>query len=88
MYEPLADVIDVFRDAGWEVASFAAIDEPVVGSRAELVERLRLKPFSIFEQLTAEETAAGFRQLEEAVAADPDEPPPPSRATLLTLTRT
>ena len=24
MYEPLADVIDVFRDAGWEVASFAA----------------------------------------------------------------
>ncbi len=88
MYEPLADVIDVFRDAGWEVASFAAIDEPAVGSRAELVERLRLKPFSIFEQLTAEETAAGFRQLEEAVAADPDEPPPPSRATLLTLTRT
>jgi hypothetical protein len=78
---------DLFHDAGWEVSSFSTIEEHVVGNRAEYLERLRLRTFSTFEQLTAEEIAAGFDRLEEAVAADPDAPLPPSRATLLTLIR-
>jgi ubiquinone/menaquinone biosynthesis C-methylase UbiE len=87
MYEPLADVISLFRDAGWEAASFATVDEPAVGSRTDVLAQLRLKPFSVFEQLTDEEIAEGFERLEAAVAADPDAPLPPSRPTLLTLTR-
>lgn len=87
MYEPLGEVIDVFRDAGWKVASFAAVNEPVVRTRAQRLEQLRLQTLSVFEQLTAAEIATGFRLLEEAVAADPDTLPPPSPATLLTLTR-
>jgi ubiquinone/menaquinone biosynthesis C-methylase UbiE len=87
MYDPLAEVSELFHDAGWEVSRFSTIDEHVAGNRAEYLERLRLRTFSTFEQLTAEEIAAGFGRLEEAVAADPDAPLPPSQATLLTLIR-
>jgi SAM-dependent methyltransferase len=87
MFEPLAGVTAVFAGAGWEVADFAVLDEPPAGTRAEVLGRLRLRSWSVFEQLTAEEQAAGFARLEAAVAADPDGPAPRHRQTLLTLVR-
>jgi SAM-dependent methyltransferase len=87
MYGRLDEVVAVLGESGWEMAGLAAIDEPPAGTRADLVARLRLQPYSIFEQLTADEIGEGFRRLEAAVAADPQAPPPPSRPTLLTLTR-
>jgi ubiquinone/menaquinone biosynthesis C-methylase UbiE len=86
-FEPLADVIAVLASAGWEVSDFAAILEPQAGTRAEALDQLRLRPFSIFEQLTPEEVAIGFKRLEAAVAADPDAPVPRYRQTLLTMAR-
>jgi hypothetical protein len=86
-FEPLADVIALFGAAGWRSSGLTKTDELSVGSRAEVLDRLRLRPFSIFEQLTADEVAVGFERLEEAVAADPDAPAPSYQLTLLTLTR-
>jgi ubiquinone/menaquinone biosynthesis C-methylase UbiE len=86
-FEPLADVVAVFASAGWEVADFASLLEPPAGTRADLLERLRLRPFSIFEHFTAEELAIGFERLELAVAADPGAPAPRYQQTLLTLIR-
>jgi ubiquinone/menaquinone biosynthesis C-methylase UbiE len=86
-FEPLADVLALFGDAGWRSSGLTKIDELPAGSRAEVLDRLRLRPFSIFEQLTADEVAAGFERLEEAVAADPDAPAPGYQLTLLTFTR-
>jgi ubiquinone/menaquinone biosynthesis C-methylase UbiE len=87
LFEPVADVVAVFAGAGWQVADFASVREPSPGTRAEVLEQLRLRTFSIFEQLTAEEVAAGFERLEMAVAADPGAPAPRYRQTLLTLAR-
>jgi ubiquinone/menaquinone biosynthesis C-methylase UbiE len=87
MFESLAEVAAVLAGAGWELSDFAGIAEPQVGTRAEVLDQLRLRPFSIFERLTAEEVAVGFRRLEQAVAADPDAPAPRYQPTLLTLVR-
>ena len=86
-FQPLAGVAADFADAGWEVADFAMLREPATGTRAELLEQLRLRPFSIFEHFTAEELAIGFERLERAVAADPGGPAPRYQQTLLTLIR-
>ena len=86
-FETLAEVTAVLIGAGWEVSEFAGIAEPPVGTRAEILEQLRLQPFSIFERLTAEEVAIGFERLEQAVAAHPDAPAPRYQPTLLTLAR-
>jgi ubiquinone/menaquinone biosynthesis C-methylase UbiE len=87
MFEPLAGVVALFAGAGWEVADFAELSEPTAATRAEVAAQLRLRPFSIFERLTAGEVATGMRRLEAAVAADPDAPVPRGRQTLLTLAR-
>lgn len=87
IFQPLADVVADFADAGWQVADFARLREPATGTRAELLEQLRLRPFSIFEHFTAAELATGFERLERAVAADPDAPVPSYQQTLLTLIR-
>jgi ubiquinone/menaquinone biosynthesis C-methylase UbiE len=87
MFEPLADVTAAFSGAGWEVADFAELEEPLAATRAEILGQLRHRTWSIFEQLTAEEQAAGFARLEAAVAADPDAPVPRLQQTLLTLVR-
>jgi ubiquinone/menaquinone biosynthesis C-methylase UbiE len=86
-FQPLADVRGVFEAAGWRVTDFAAIEEPSAGTQAAVLERLRLRTFSIFEQLTAAEVATGFERLEAAVAAHPGQPAPPEASTLLTLTK-
>jgi ubiquinone/menaquinone biosynthesis C-methylase UbiE len=86
-FQPLADVRGVFGAAGWRVTDFAVIEEPSAGTQAAMLERLRLRTFSVFEQLTPAEMATGFERLEAAVAADPDKPVPPEPSTLLTLSK-
>ena len=86
-FQPLADVVAVFAGAGWRVADFAEPVEPGAATRGEALARLRLRPYSIFEQFTPEEAATGFERLEAAVAADPDIPVPSYPQPLLTLTR-
>jgi ubiquinone/menaquinone biosynthesis C-methylase UbiE len=87
MYQPLAEVAARFEEAGWEVAGLTTTQKPASGTRFEALERLRLRPYSTFEQFTEEEIAIGFERLERAVAADPDTAPPTAAATLLTLVR-
>jgi len=87
IFQPVADVEAVFTGAGWRVAGFAKLTEPSSGTRAEKLAQLRLRPYSIFEQLTPEEIAIGFERLEAAVAADPDAPVPSYPVPLLTMTR-
>jgi SAM-dependent methyltransferase len=87
LFQPVADVEAVFTRAGWRVADFAKLTQPSAGTRGEALARLRLRPYSIFEQFTPEEAAAGFERLEAAVAADPDIPVPSYPQPLLTLTR-
>jgi SAM-dependent methyltransferase len=86
-FDPLHEVIAMFTSAGWRVVSFGAVTEPSPGTRAELLERLRLRTFSVFAQFTPDELETGFRGLEQAVAEDPDTPAPTEPATMLTLER-
>jgi len=85
MFQPLHEVIAMFTTAGWRVAGFGRVTEPSSGTRAEMLERLRLRTLSTFAHFTADELETGFGRLERAVAADPDAPAPPDPATLLTL---
>jgi ubiquinone/menaquinone biosynthesis C-methylase UbiE len=87
LFQPLHEVIAMFTSAGWRVASFGTITEPSYGTRADMLERLRLRTFSFFAQLSPDEVEAGFRQLEQAVAADPGTPVPALAEPLLTLER-
>jgi ubiquinone/menaquinone biosynthesis C-methylase UbiE len=87
LFQPLPEVIATFMPAGWRVASFGRVTEPSSGTRADMLERLRLRTLSTFAQLTPDELETGFRRLEQAVAADPDAPAPEDPATLLTLER-
>jgi ubiquinone/menaquinone biosynthesis C-methylase UbiE len=86
-FQPLHEVIAMFTSAGWRVVSFDTVIEPANGTRGETLERLRLRTFTVFGYFTADEAEAGFRSLEEDVAADPDAPPPVAPATMLTLER-
>jgi ubiquinone/menaquinone biosynthesis C-methylase UbiE len=85
MFQPLHEVIATFTTAGWQVADFRRVVEPSSGTRAEMLERLRLRTHSTFAHFTPEELEAGFRRLEEAIAADPYAQAPPDPATLLTF---
>jgi SAM-dependent methyltransferase len=87
MYQPLDEVIATFAPAGWRVTSFGKVTEPSFGSRGDMLERLRLRTLSTFAYLTRDELDAGFRSLEQAVAADPGAPVPDDHATVLTLER-
>jgi ubiquinone/menaquinone biosynthesis C-methylase UbiE len=85
LFQPLHEVIATFTSAGWRVAGFGTVTEPSSGTRAEMLERLRLRTLSFFAQLDPDELETGFRRLEEAVAADPDAPAPVFAEPLLTL---
>jgi ubiquinone/menaquinone biosynthesis C-methylase UbiE len=87
LFQPLHEVIATFTAGGWRVASFGRVTEPSAGTRGDMLERLRLRTYSSFAQLTPGELEAGFRSLEQAIAADPGAPAPPDNATLLTLER-
>jgi hypothetical protein len=67
----------------------AFVTEQARETRSDALERLRLRlrPLSTFAYFTPEELERGFRQLGEAVAADPGAPVPASQASLLTLER-
>lgn len=86
-FQPLHEVIAMFTSAGWRVVSFGTVTEPSPGTYGEMLERLRLRTFSVFSDFTAAEMEVGFRGLEEAVAAHPDAPAPTEPGTLLTLER-
>ncbi len=87
MFQPLHEVIETFTSAGWRVAAFGRVVEPSSGTRAEMLERLRLHTHSTLAHFTPDELETGFARLEQAVAADPDAPAPEDPATLLTLER-
>lgn len=87
LFQPLHEVIAMFTSAGWRVASFGTVTEPSSGSREAMLVRLRLRTLSFFAQLGPDELDAGFRRLEQAVAADPDAPAPVFPEPLLTLER-
>jgi ubiquinone/menaquinone biosynthesis C-methylase UbiE len=87
LFQPLHEVIAMFTSAGWRVASLTTITEPSVGTRGDVLERLRLRTLSFFAQLEPDELEAGFDRLEQAVAADPDAPAPVFAEPLLTLER-
>jgi ubiquinone/menaquinone biosynthesis C-methylase UbiE len=87
MFRPLHETVETFTAAGWRVVSFGTVEEPSSGSRAALLEQLRLRTHSVFELFTAEETEAGFRRLEQLVAQDPDAPVPGAAMPLLALER-
>lgn len=85
LFQPLHEVIALFTSAGWRVANFVNVTEPSSLTRAEMLERLRLRTLSFFAQLRPDEIDAGFRSMEQAVAADPDAPSPVFAEPLLTL---
>ncbi|MBB5776061.1 class I SAM-dependent methyltransferase [Nonomuraea jabiensis] len=87
LFQPLHEVIAMFTSAGWRVAGFGTVTEPSAGTRADMLERLRLRTLSFFAQLSPDELAVGFDRLEQAVAADPDAPAPVFSEPLLTLER-
>jgi ubiquinone/menaquinone biosynthesis C-methylase UbiE len=87
LFQPLHEVIATFTSVGWRVASFGTITEPSAGTRGDMLERLRLRTLSFFAQLSPDELEAGFRRLEQAVAADPGAPAPVFAEPLLTLER-
>ncbi|HET7017022.1 MAG TPA: class I SAM-dependent methyltransferase [Streptosporangiaceae bacterium] len=87
LFQPLHEVIEMFTSAGWRVASFGTVIQPSSGTRADMLEKLRLRTFSFCAQLTSDELEAGFRRLEKAVAADPGAPAPEFSEALLTLKR-
>lgn len=87
MYESLAQVTAWFDGTPWKVAGLDVVRGDSQETKAEALERLRLRPYSTFEQFTEEETRTGFERLEQAVAADPDAEAPQADTTLLTLVR-
>jgi ubiquinone/menaquinone biosynthesis C-methylase UbiE len=87
LFQPLHEVIAMFTSTGWRVASFGTVTEPSSGTRADMLERLRLRTFSFCTQLTPDELEAGFRRLEQVVARDPGAPAPEFPEALLTLER-
>jgi ubiquinone/menaquinone biosynthesis C-methylase UbiE len=87
IFQPLHEVIASFTSAGWRVAGFDLVTEPSPGTRADMLERLRLRTFSFFAQLSPDEQDEGLRRLERAVAADPGAPSPPFAEPLLTFER-
>ncbi|MGH3240608.1 MAG: class I SAM-dependent methyltransferase [Spirillospora sp.] len=87
LFQPLHEVIAMFTEAGWRVTGFGTITVPSPGTRGDVLERLRLRTGSFFAQLSPDDQAAGFRGLEQAVAADPGAPAPVFAEPLLTLER-
>jgi len=87
IFQPLPEVIGMFTAAGWRVASFDLVTEPSPGTRADMLERLRLRTFSFFARLSPDEQDEGLRRIERAVAADPGAPSPAFAEPLLTFER-
>ena len=87
LFQPLHEVIAMFTADGWRVASFGMVTAPSCGTRGDMLGRLRLRTLSFFAQLSPDEVEAGFRRLEQVVAADPSAPAPELSEPLLTIER-
>jgi len=87
IFQPLHEVIAMFTAAGWRVASFDLVTEPSPGTREDMLERLRLRTFSLFARLSPDEQDEGLRRIEAAVAAEPGVPAPTFAEPLLTFER-
>jgi hypothetical protein len=87
LFQPLHEVIATFTAAGWRVVSFGTVTEPSAGTRADMLERLRMRTLSFFAQLSSDEREAGFHRLEHAVAQHPTAPALVFAEPLLTLER-
>jgi ubiquinone/menaquinone biosynthesis C-methylase UbiE len=87
IFPPLHEVIEMFTSAGWHVTSFETVTEPSTATLGEMVERLHLRTFSFFSQITEEEAETWLRRLDELAARDPDSPAPVFAEPLLTLER-
>jgi ubiquinone/menaquinone biosynthesis C-methylase UbiE len=87
LFQPLHEAIAMFTSAGWRIASFGTVTKASTGTVGDMLERLRLRTFSFFTQLTPDEVETGFRNLEQAVATDPDASAPVFSEILLTLER-
>lgn len=87
LFQPLHEVIATFTQApeGWRVAHFGTVTEPSAGTRADMLERLRLRTLSFFGQLSEADADAGLRSIERLVAEDPGAPSPEFAETLLTF---
>lgn len=85
MYESLPQVTAWFDGSPWRFAGLDLVRESRRETKAEALERIRLRPYSTFEQFTEEEMRIGFERLERAVAADPDSPAPLADSALLSL---
>ena len=86
-FQPLHEVIAMFTAAGWRVTSFETVTEPSYGTRADMLDRLRLRAHSFFAQLSPDEQETGLGNVARVVAADPDAPAPVFAEPLLTLER-
>jgi hypothetical protein len=75
------------RASAGALLTSAFVTEQARETRSDALERLRLRTLSTFAYFTPEKLERGFRQLGEAVAADPGAPVPASQASLLTLER-
>jgi ubiquinone/menaquinone biosynthesis C-methylase UbiE len=76
MYDTVAATSAYLAAAGWVVRELAELASPAGRTRADMLERLRYRTLSTFDQLTEDELTVGFERLERAVAAAPDEPEP------------
>ncbi|MFI0795973.1 class I SAM-dependent methyltransferase [Micromonospora rubida] len=87
LFQPLHEVIAMFTATGWRVAGFGIVTPPSDDTRADMLDRLRLRTLSFFAQLSPDEVEVGLRSIEEAVSGDPGAPSPALSEPLLTLER-
>jgi ubiquinone/menaquinone biosynthesis C-methylase UbiE len=85
MFPTTGEVAAAFSVAGLEVLALEAVPERLAGSAAEFAARVRLRPFSTFEHLTDQETAAGMAAMDAAVARETDPQPIEGTSDLLVL---
>jgi len=64
MYRPQEDVINDFTTVGWRFESLDEVRWQRCANVTTEYERLKLRPTSLFEQLSDEEIAEGFARIE------------------------
>ncbi|MDF5756114.1 class I SAM-dependent methyltransferase [Spongiactinospora sp. TRM90649] len=85
LFPSLPEVLDMFAVHGVRRIALERVRQRVAPSLAAYAERLRLRPYSTFEHLDDEDTAAGFAALEADVAAEREPAPVEEECDLLVL---
>jgi ubiquinone/menaquinone biosynthesis C-methylase UbiE len=70
MFPSTTGLTALFAPVGLKPIALVEMPVQFWGSVAEAAEQLRLRPFSTFEQMTEDEIAEGFAQLDAAVATE------------------